>query len=326
MQDIFPQVDKRLLDALRDTWGAVVVAHKNPDGDAVASSLAMNELLKVMGKECVLLNDGPFLRPEIARFSSSFLPSCPDDFLNRNPLLIVLDCSTPDRPGKAFDGLQGLRRVVIDHHSTGVPFAEEGLSYIVPESPSTTLCIDKVREELGISLTRDIAYYLYLGFLTDTGSYHFLSQRQAPSSLSRAASFASAGVSPYDVYDEIHDGRKLKDIKDAARIILDAESVFGGQMLICHQGKELSDSRISDEIYAQLMQSEGLKLIVFFKEKKSGGYEVGFRSKHHAGIDVGKLAAQFGGGGHMHASGATLLLSFEEARALVIGKAEALLS
>lgn len=326
MTDIFPQTDARLLRRLQDSWGACVIAHKNPDGDAIASSLAMREILREMGKECVLLNDGPFLRPDISRFSSEFLQECPESFLERKPLVIVLDCSTPDRPGNAFGKIEALPRIVIDHHSTGLPFSEEGMSYIVPDSPSTTLCIDVVREALGVRLTKKLAYYLYFGFLTDTGSYHFLSERQAPSALRRVASFTDAGVSPYDVYDEIHDGAKLKDIKDAASIVANAESLFDGQLIICVQPKELSESRISDQVYNQLMESAGLKLIVFFKEKKLGGYELGFRSKHHAGIDVGKLASQFGGGGHMHASGATVLLPFDEARSLIIAEAAKYLS
>ena len=325
MQDIFPEVDSRLLEALKSSWGAVVLAHKNPDGDALASSLAMREILSALGKECVLLNDGPFLRTEIAKFKDEFLQECPEEFLSRSPLAIILDCSTPDRPGKCFESVKNLERVVIDHHSSGVPFTKEGLSYIVPDSPSTTLCLDKVREALAVPLTSQMAYYLYFGFLTDTGSYHFLSEKQAPSALMRAASFAEAGVSPYDVYDEIHDGKKLSDLQAAGRIIADSESLFGGQLLICVQGKEIADSRISDHVYDLLMQSAGLKVIVFFKEKKLGGYELGFRAKHHAGIDVGKLAAELGGGGHMHAAGATVLLPFAACRKLVIDKLEKLL-
>ena len=130
-------------------------------------------------------------------------------FIERDPLVIILDCSTEDRPGTPFIPLKGLKRIVIDHHSSGVPFAEDGMSYIVPESPSTTLLVDTVRIALGVELTERMAGYLYRGFATDTGFYHFLTERTAPESLRKAAAFTEAGVSPYDVYDEMQDGRKL---------------------------------------------------------------------------------------------------------------------
>ena len=142
MASIFPQCDSRLLDAIRNASGAIIVAHKNPDGDAIASSLAMAAILERMGKRTELLNDGPFLRGDIRRFEDRFRNEASDEFISTSPLVIVLDCSTPDRPGDAFRRISDLDRIVIDHHSSGVPFAAEGMSYIVPESPSTTLCIN----------------------------------------------------------------------------------------------------------------------------------------------------------------------------------------
>ena len=65
MASIFPQADSRLLGAIREADTAIVIAHRNPDGDAVASSLAMREVLRSMGKEAVLLNEGTFSRTDI---------------------------------------------------------------------------------------------------------------------------------------------------------------------------------------------------------------------------------------------------------------------
>ena len=74
---IFPQADKRLLSAIREKSSAIVIAHRNPDGDAVFSSLAMREILSSMGKECLLLNEGDFLRSDIKKYESEFLREAP---------------------------------------------------------------------------------------------------------------------------------------------------------------------------------------------------------------------------------------------------------
>ena len=316
MASIFPQVDARLISAIEESKAAIVIAHRNPDGDAVCSSLAMREILKAMGKECLLLNEGEFLRSDIKRYEGEFLKEAPLEFISRNPIVIVLDCSTPDRPGKPFAQLRDLLTVCIDHHSSGEPFTKEGLSYIVPLSPSTTLLVDQVRAALGVPLTREMAEYLYTGFATDTGFFHFLSERTAPESLERVAEFTRMGVSPYDIYDAMHDGRKLSAAKNAASIIIASKPILNGAVIIAHQPLEISDERLSDDIYSTLLEIENVKAVVFLKEKKDV-LEVGFRSKHHSGIDVGALASEFGGGGHMHAAGASISASAEEAEKML---------
>lgn len=316
MASIFPPCDERLLDAIRNASGAIIIAHKNPDGDAIASSLAAKAILSRLGKKTLLLNDGPFLRSDIKRYENLFMKEADDDFISASPLVIVLDCSTPDRPGNAFDKIKNLKRVIIDHHSAGVPFADEGMSYIVPESPSTTLCLNQVRQALGVELDEEIASFLYMGFATDSGFYHFLSNRTAPDSLRAAAQFCEAGVSPYDVYDELHDGRKLSDIRDMAKVILSAKPVLSGQLLIAYQSIEMIDGKLSDGVYASLLQTEGIKAVVLIKDK-GDKQEIGFRSKHKSGLDVGAVAAMLGGGGHMHAAGATIAGSTEDAERTV---------
>ena len=324
MASIFPQADSRLLGAIREADTAIVIAHRNPDGDAVASSLAMREVLRSMGKEAVLLNEGTFSRTDIKAYEGEFLKEAPLSLIAQSPLVIVLDCSTPDRPGEPFKALSGLKTICIDHHSSGEPFTAEGMSYIVPQSPSTTMLVDEVRRELGVALTRDMAYYLYIGFATDTGFYHFLGEKNAPECLRRVADFTEMGVSPYDVYDEMHDGRSLKEIRDTASIILSATPELDGQLIFCHQPLSMGDERLSDGVYATLLETENVKAVIFLKEK-ADSVEIGFRSKHHSGIDVGALASTFGGGGHMHAAGAIVQMSAAEARKVLLERFSSML-
>ena len=305
MGSIFPPCEPRLIEAIESTAAAIVIAHRNPDGDALYSSLAMKEVLSAMGKETLLLNEGPFLRDDIKPLEALFAKEAGKDFIERSPLVIILDCSTEDRPGTPLIPLKELRRIVIDHHSAGVPFADEGMSYIVPESPSTTMLVDVVREALGVPLTKTMADYLYRGFATDTGFYHFLNERQAPECLRRAAAFTETGISPYDVFDEMHDGRKLDDIKNAASIIAAARSELGGKVLLAYQPAEMTNAGLSDSVYGSLLQTSGVEGIILIKDK-GDALEIGFRAKNKSLLDVGKIAAALGGGGHRCAAGATI--------------------
>ncbi len=305
MNTIFPRCDERLIKAIKDTEYAIVIAHRNPDGDALYSSLAMERILSGLGKKVLLLNEGPFLRDDIRKLEPRFRKKADKAFVENNPLVIILDCSTPDRPGEPFRDLENLSRVVIDHHSSGIPFTEDGMSYIVPSSPSTTILVDIVREQLGAGLDRETADYLYRGFATDTGFFHFLSAEAAPECLRRVSAFTAEGISPYEIYDEMHDGRKLQDIKDTASIILSSRTVLDGRLIIAYQPESMQNARLSDGVYASLLEAENVMAVLFLKDK-GDAIEIGLRSKNKAGVDVGSIAALFGGGGHSKAAGATI--------------------
>ncbi len=318
MASIFPPCDEKILKAIREAESAIVIAHRNPDGDALYSSIAMAKILEKMGKEVLLLNEGPFLRDDIKYLEPLFKKEADAHFLESSPLVIILDCSTQDRPGEPLKALMQLPRVVIDHHSSGIPFTDEGMSYIVPDSPSTTLLVDTIRQELGIPLDKEIADALYRGFATDTGFYHFLSDKTAPEALRKAAAFTEAGVSPYDVYDEMHDGKKLEDIQNTARIITEAKSLLDGRLILAFQSKDKENARLSDGVYAALLESAGVKVVILIKEKEDA-LEIGFRSKNHSDIDCGAIASTLGGGGHARAAGATITgIKREDAEAMLI--------
>ena len=72
MANIFPPCDNRILEAIKKASSVVVIAHRNPDGDALYSSLAMERILQHLGKETLLLNEGPFLRDDIKHLESRF--------------------------------------------------------------------------------------------------------------------------------------------------------------------------------------------------------------------------------------------------------------
>ena len=325
MENLFPQCDERLLNAIKGARKAAIIAHRNPDGDAIYSSLAMREVLSYLGIESALLNEGKFDRSDIKAYESLFNDEIEESFIDDSLLVIILDCSTPDRPGKPFEKLINAKRIVIDHHSSGIPFTDEGMSYIVPDSPSTTLLVDKVRESLGVPLTKKMADYLYRGFATDTGFYHFLSEKQAPDSLRRVASFTDLGISPYDIYDEMHDGRALEDIRNTALITAASRSELGGRLITAYQGSDMKNARLSDGVYASLLTAAGVKAVVFIKDK-GGALEIGFRSKNRSGIDVGAIAAELGGGGHSRAAGATITgYTPTEAREMLIERFRAVM-
>lgn len=314
---IFPSINPVIINKIHTAENILIIAHKNPDGDALSSTLALSLILKKLGKNALAVNEGPFLRPELSDLAAKISSDIPEEFIAKNPLIIVADCSTPDRPGILFEKIKHLDRIVIDHHSSGDEFAEEDSSYIIPYSPSTTLLVDVLREELEVKLDKELAEYLYTGLATDTGFFHFISNKVGAEVFKRAAAYTEAGVDPYIMYDKLTDGKDINEVFNSAEILKNTKQYFDGRLLVAVQPKAIEMSRLSDDIYNQLLKVEDVKAVIFLKEK-SDRIEIGFRAKNNAGLDVGELAHSIGGGGHRLAAGASLNCALKEAEKKVV--------
>ncbi len=316
-ENIFPSINPVIINKIQTAENILIIAHKNPDGDALSSTLALSLMMEKLGKNAYAINEGPFLRAELSDLADKVSQDIPEELIEKNPLVIVADCSTPDRPGIVFEKIKHLDRIVIDHHSSGDEFAESNSSYIVPYSPSTTLLVDVLRESLGLELDKQLAEYFYTGLATDTGFFHFISNRIGAEVFKRAASYTEAGVDPYTMYDKLTDGKDIDEIFNSAEILKKTKQYFDGHLLIAIQPKEMEMSRLSDDIYSQLLKVKGVKAVVFLKEK-SDRTEIGFRAKNGSDLDVGELAHSLGGGGHSLAAGASLNCTSKEAERKIV--------
>lgn len=301
---IYTPFSAQLIDALKAAEDIAVFGHSSPDGDCIFSQLACREIFRAMGKNVTLFNQGPFTRNEIRQFESEFLTEVPSSLIRKKPLVVVVDCSTADRPGEIIAPLLNEKIIVLDHHSSGESFTDESLMKIIPASVSTSLIVDALRQELGLPLTPRLASYIYKGFATDTGFYHFINEKVGGETLRRVSHLVDQGISPYIVYDEMHDGRSLSYFKTVSSLIGRVKSAYDGKLLYTYQtASDEVEGKPADDIYAQLLQVTGVRVVLFFKEK-DGYVEIGMRSKNLSGIDIGSFAASLGGGGHKYAAGA----------------------
>ncbi|MCR5732663.1 MAG: DHH family phosphoesterase, partial [Sphaerochaetaceae bacterium] len=228
---IYPEINKRIVSTILSSSCVGVIGHENPDGDCINSTLAMKCMLEYLGKDVKIFNVGPFNKKEIQKYENLFLKEVPADFLNKKPLIIVVDCSTKDRPGSIFSAFEDLTKIVFDHHSSGESFTDEDLQYIVPKSVSTTLVLENLRVTLDVPLSKELAEYLYTGFVTDSGFYHFINEKVGGETLRLVSRFVDAGVSPYIMYDVLHAGESFDYFKAAARIMERTKSAMDGKIL-----------------------------------------------------------------------------------------------
>ena len=79
-----PQVPATVRTFIESHGHFLVVGHKEPDGDSVASQIVCGDLLSALGKVVSLCSVGPFGRPEIAAYAERFSSTVPDEVL-RSP-------------------------------------------------------------------------------------------------------------------------------------------------------------------------------------------------------------------------------------------------
>jgi phosphoesterase RecJ-like protein len=287
---------------IRSHSSFLVLGHKEPDGDCIASQLAVAALLQALGKSAGLYSAGPFDRPEISSFVNQFSAHIPEEKRTGSAAIIV-DCSTPDRTGALGALVESLPCLVIDHHSSGEMFGTA--RFVDASAPSATMLVLQLFEDMGVALSAETAGLLLFGLCTDTGFFRHLGQGGAETFRS-VARLVEKGTSTAEVYMMVYGRRELPGRKLLAEMLARVESHWNDRLLLTWQTiadrQRLSVAqRGEDELYRLLQTIKGNVVVALVKEESEGVFSVGLRSD--ASQDVGAIAASFGGGGHRQASG-----------------------
>lgn len=302
---------------IREHTSFLVLGHKEPDGDCVASQAALASLLRALGKEAALYSAGPFDRPEIVEFAAEFASEVPRE-KRSGAAVVIVDCSTPDRTGPLGAMVAGLPTLVIDHHASGQRFGDARM--VDSSAPSATMLVLDLFEALGKKPDAATARLLLFGLCTDTGFFRHLGSGTGQTYRS-VARLVELGTSTADMYMMVYGGRELSSRKLLAQMLSRAESHAGGKLILTWQttaDRQRLDAhqRGEDELYRLLQTVNGNVVVVLIKQEGRGVYSVGLRST--AAVDVGVVAASFGGGGHRQASGFDIRGTLESVKKAVL--------
>ncbi len=297
-----------LKDFIQNHSSFIVIGHKEPDGDCIASCLGIAAILDYFNKPYQLISAGPFKRHEIVKFQSKFSSSI--DFMDSSERkqtgLIITDCSELSRLGDIDFDFKGFDTFIIDHHKTS-GLSENSLGYINGEAPAAAYLIQLFYENLIGPLPKELAEIIFLGICTDTGFFRFLNtSEEACDVFNAAARLTSYGADPRKIYNEINDGKPWSTRKLLGQLLSRAERYLNGKLVITWETlddthKLGSEGRDSDALYQLLLSSKDVKAAVFLRQDSPTTCTGGFRSLDD--VDVSVIAAKFGGGGHKNASG-----------------------
>lgn len=182
------KIHQEKIDRLRELLAPpgqhiVLVAHTNPDGDAVGSSLAWASVLRASGHRvtCIVPNKYPYFLDwmpgigEIVIFKNDTEGRAVRAIAEAD-LIFCLDFNAIPRLenlSETLDSNTRAQRVLIDHHLA--PDGGFDLSFSYPESSSTCFLVYNIIEAIwGVdAITREMAELLYVGMMTDTGNFAF---------------------------------------------------------------------------------------------------------------------------------------------------------
>jgi bifunctional oligoribonuclease and PAP phosphatase NrnA len=287
----------------------LLTTHVNPDGDAIGSEIAFYFLLKKLGKKVFIINHSAtpynllFLDTDnvIEQYSSEKHSAIFDEV----DVLVALDFNRADRIVSMTEGFvkSAKLKVCIDHHQGPEDFCNY---YFVDPMYSATgeIIFDFIKESGITELDTSIAKPVYAAIMTDTGSFRF--ERTTPWLHRIIAELLELKVNPNDVYDSIYDQSKFSKIRLLGKA-LDNMQLYGINKEVAYMVLYLDSFKAlgaiesdTDGFVNYCLSVENVKIGLLFMELKDG-FKVSLRSK--GTIPVNKLAAEFGGGGHVNASG-----------------------
>jgi phosphoesterase RecJ-like protein len=305
-----------VLAALASHDRFLVVAHENPDGDALGSMLAMALGLRALGKDALMYLSGSAPMPGEFEFMplGEVLRELPDDIGER--VLVAVDCANARRIGQDPAILDHAKIVVdVDHHHDNTRFGSTNL--IVAEASSTAEIVRDLLWELGVQLTPEIAEALYVGLVTDTGRFQY--SNTTPKAFRLAAELVEAGADVHGIFRSVYEKVQFAKLKLLARALDRAQLYEGGRLLVSHLLRTDFDEVGAEEPYSEgiidyLRQAEGAQMVALIREPPGEGgptRRVSLRSSQDE-VDVSAVARKAGGGGHRQAAGFSSEHSIEE--------------
>jgi phosphoesterase RecJ-like protein len=317
-----------LVELVRRHRRFLLTTHIRPDGDGLGSALALADVLEQQGKEVrlVVASSLPpryrFLAPE-GRIE---IYRAPGETYRTAEAIIVLDTGTWNQLGDfaAFLRSSPAAKVVIDHHQTQDDLG--ALRFVDTTAEATGRLVYEAVSALGGPLTETAASHLFVALAMDTG--WFRHANTTPATYELAGQLERAGARPTLLYEQLFEQNTLPRLKLMGMVLDRLRVTETGRVAYTHI--ERADyaatgavPQDSEDLVNYPRSVAGVEVGLLFMEQPRGGVKVSFRSR---GVDVARLAEQFGGGGHRLASGAVVDAPLDQAIARVLEAVRAALT
>lgn len=304
MRAAIRQPIQKAAEAIASASSLAVTCHVNPDGDALGSAIGFALAARRAGRRAVVSFGGRFAVPESFGFLDLTPLVDPADFPSDADAAVVFDVASLERLGDLAPAVRSAGIVVVvDHHVTNDGFGD--IAVIDPGAGAAAQLAYYLIGELGWEIDERAATALMLGIVTDTGRFQYSSTDGEV--LRVAAALVDRGARPeligQAVYESAPFGYLAVSSAVLGRAVLDEGRRLVWSVLF---EDDLAAARIdataADGLIDDLRIAEEAEVAALLKQVP-GGFKVSLRGRGR--VDVGSIAAEFGGGGHRNAAGFT---------------------
>ncbi len=300
-----------------------IIPHKNPDGDAIGSTLALCHYLKGEGHDAVVVapNDFPkFLKwmpgaDSILNFEKENNQA--KDRIANAEVIFTLDFNHLGRVGQMTSNLEEATAtfVMVDHHQEPADYAQ--IMYSDVRMSSTCEMVYHLLEYLNAEdeITSDMANCIYTGIMTDTGSFKFKSTTSTTHRV--VADLIDKGADNTTIHSRIYDTNSPSRLHLLGCALKNMVILSDYNTTYITLSQEELDAYKYSKGDTEGFVNYGLTLenirfaVIFIENKEEGILKISLRSV--GDFDVNNFARQFfEGGGHTNAAGGKSDLSIPE--------------
>ncbi len=315
-----PMDFQKAVELISKSKRVLLTTHMRPDGDGCGCIAAIAETLSTLGKDVRIL-----LLSELPAWYEFLFEQKPNIFNEKtkidSDLTIIVDTAAYNQLPELSKYLKRSDKpiLVIDHHATSDNLGDVRL--IDSSAAATGLVVFDLLKYAGWSITKKIAEVLFVAVSTDTGWFHF--DNTDSRALKVCAELIDAGANPSNIYHQLYQNFSLQRLKLMTAMLNTLELHLDGRFAMQHLTQEdfkLADANFSDteNLIDECRRLSSVEAAALFVEQADGQVKVSLRSR--GAIDVSKIAAKFGGGGHKMAAGTHLPGPMEKAKKLILAE------
>ncbi len=293
-------------DILSNSNNVAIFAHTRPDGDTLGASIALCRILCSLGKKATVYCD-TVIEPSLHKYYG--VSQVSDNYAGQHDLFVAVDCGDLGRIGMFGD--------IYSRHSNSLTIDHHGGQYYsryncVIEYASTCQIVYEIALAMNIHFDCEIATMLYMGLCTDTGNFmHSNTDKQC---FAMAADLVGYGVPTADISTTFFRDTTLAKTRMQGLAMSRVRMYLDNRVALVYADKSDYDNlgvdiSATESMVQSAISIDSAEIGISLSYYSPNTYKVSMRSKKH---NVRAICQQFGGGGHILASGCMVSGFFED--------------
>lgn len=314
------EIKNNLLKAIKKYSKIAILTHKNPDGDGLPASLALQEILLQQNiiSDIILEEESSELYDFLDGYERTKVFS---EYMIYD-LLIILDCHEIERIGICAPLIPTAKHIIaIDHHILSTPIADAD-TYIDTSTVSAGAIIFNMFKDMMHDFNEESANYIaqaiYTTILNDTDN--FLNQNVNEDTFLICSQLMKYKINPGRITEMFLLNKPANEIRFVGEVLSTIETYDNDQILFMHATNDmLKRNKVGHDGNSKLTRwvkgTHNVKVTVLYHQIVKNRYRLSLRSNY---INVNKIAVKYGGGGHKKASGCEMRGTLEELKNILL--------